>query len=265
MDLHTVTALVDARTEPVWQDGDAWLAGGTVLFSEPQPHLRRLLDLAGRRLAGAHRARRRRWRSPPPAPIAELSPAAGDELDRAVLPGVPGLLQDLERGHRRRQPVRRAAGRADDLAGRRAGRRLPAARPGRAAARCRSPTSSPATARTALRRRRAAALDHPAGARRWPARTAFRQGSLHAHGPLRGAGDRPRASPAGGLVADRDRRDRAGRSCCASRRAGRRAAAGGARRADPGDAYVDDVHGCPAWRRHLTRRFAEEIRAELAT
>jgi CO/xanthine dehydrogenase FAD-binding subunit len=46
MDLHTVTALVDARTEPVWQDGDAWLAGGTYLFSEPQPHLRRLLDLS---------------------------------------------------------------------------------------------------------------------------------------------------------------------------------------------------------------------------
>lgn len=26
-------------------DGDAWLAGGTWLFSEPQPHLRRLIDL----------------------------------------------------------------------------------------------------------------------------------------------------------------------------------------------------------------------------
>ncbi len=28
-----------------WRDGDAWLAGGTWLFSEPQPHLRRLVDL----------------------------------------------------------------------------------------------------------------------------------------------------------------------------------------------------------------------------
>lgn len=27
-------------------DGDAWLAGGTWLFSEPQPQLRRLIDLA---------------------------------------------------------------------------------------------------------------------------------------------------------------------------------------------------------------------------
>ncbi|MEU8615877.1 hypothetical protein AB0C29_48635, partial [Actinoplanes sp. NPDC048791] len=32
----------------------------------------------------------------------------------------------------------------------------------------------------------------------------------------------------------------------------------------PDDAYVDDVHGLPAWRRHLTARYAEEIRAELA-
>lgn len=31
---------------PDWQDGDAFLAGGTWLFSEPQPHLRRLIDLA---------------------------------------------------------------------------------------------------------------------------------------------------------------------------------------------------------------------------
>ncbi len=30
-----------------WQEGDSWLAGGTWLFSEPQPHLRRLLDLQG--------------------------------------------------------------------------------------------------------------------------------------------------------------------------------------------------------------------------
>jgi hypothetical protein len=32
----------------------------------------------------------------------------------------------------------------------------------------------------------------------------------------------------------------------------------------PHDAYYDDVHGLPAWRRHMTLLFAEEIRAELA-
>lgn len=45
MDLHTVEEIVDARTSGGWRPGDAWLAGGTWLFSEPQPHLRRLLDL----------------------------------------------------------------------------------------------------------------------------------------------------------------------------------------------------------------------------
>jgi CO/xanthine dehydrogenase FAD-binding subunit len=46
VDLHTVEEVVDARAYGQWRPGDAWLAGGTWLFSEPQPHLRRLLDLA---------------------------------------------------------------------------------------------------------------------------------------------------------------------------------------------------------------------------
>jgi CO/xanthine dehydrogenase FAD-binding subunit len=31
--------------DTVWTEGDSWLAGGTWLYSEPQAHLRRLLDL----------------------------------------------------------------------------------------------------------------------------------------------------------------------------------------------------------------------------
>jgi len=46
MDLHTVEEIVDGRTYAGWSPGDAWLAGGTYLFSEPQPHLRRLVDLS---------------------------------------------------------------------------------------------------------------------------------------------------------------------------------------------------------------------------
>src|SRR6266478_8846337 len=49
MDLNTITALVRPRRRddvPRWKDGDAWLAGGTWLFSEPPPCLRRLIDLA---------------------------------------------------------------------------------------------------------------------------------------------------------------------------------------------------------------------------
>ncbi|MFG2628606.1 FAD binding domain-containing protein [Streptomyces sp. NPDC048473] len=46
MDLNTVREVRDARIRAPWQPGDAWLAGGTYLFSEPQPHLRRLVDLS---------------------------------------------------------------------------------------------------------------------------------------------------------------------------------------------------------------------------
>jgi CO/xanthine dehydrogenase FAD-binding subunit len=48
MDLNTIDRVVHpaSRAElPVWTAGDAWLAGGTWLFSEPQEHLRRLVDL----------------------------------------------------------------------------------------------------------------------------------------------------------------------------------------------------------------------------
>jgi len=48
MDLNTITAVAHpaAREQlPVWTAGDAWLAGGTWLFSEPQAHLNRLIDL----------------------------------------------------------------------------------------------------------------------------------------------------------------------------------------------------------------------------
>jgi CO/xanthine dehydrogenase FAD-binding subunit len=48
MDLNTITAVAQPATReqlPVWTAGDAWLAGGTWLFSEPQVHLTRLIDL----------------------------------------------------------------------------------------------------------------------------------------------------------------------------------------------------------------------------
>jgi CO/xanthine dehydrogenase FAD-binding subunit len=47
VDLHTVQEFVGADRGAIeaWGPGDAWLAGGTWLFSEPQPDVRRLLDL----------------------------------------------------------------------------------------------------------------------------------------------------------------------------------------------------------------------------
>jgi CO/xanthine dehydrogenase FAD-binding subunit len=49
MDLNTITEISrpGKRSDlPTWRAGDAWLAGGTWLFSEPQPSLSRLIDLA---------------------------------------------------------------------------------------------------------------------------------------------------------------------------------------------------------------------------
>lgn len=49
MNLNTITDVRDATAVSggvsSWQEGDSWLAGGTWLYSEPQPHVRRLLDL----------------------------------------------------------------------------------------------------------------------------------------------------------------------------------------------------------------------------
>jgi CO/xanthine dehydrogenase FAD-binding subunit len=48
MDLNTIAEVARPKSRaqlPVWTAGDAWLAGGTWLFSEPQAHLRRLIDL----------------------------------------------------------------------------------------------------------------------------------------------------------------------------------------------------------------------------
>jgi CO/xanthine dehydrogenase FAD-binding subunit len=44
VDLNGVTEFAPA-TDAAWRDGDAWLGGGTWLFSQPQPRLSRLLDL----------------------------------------------------------------------------------------------------------------------------------------------------------------------------------------------------------------------------
>jgi CO/xanthine dehydrogenase FAD-binding subunit len=48
VDINTVTDVVKRPSEQPgsdWRDGDAWLAGGTWLFSDQQPAVRRLIDL----------------------------------------------------------------------------------------------------------------------------------------------------------------------------------------------------------------------------
>lgn len=48
MDLHLIEAVLRPRRRaeiPRWREGDVYLAGGTWVFSEPQPEARRLVDL----------------------------------------------------------------------------------------------------------------------------------------------------------------------------------------------------------------------------
>jgi CO/xanthine dehydrogenase FAD-binding subunit len=48
MDLNTVIDIARPRRRdelPAWRQGDAWLAGGTWLYSEPQPAVTRLIDI----------------------------------------------------------------------------------------------------------------------------------------------------------------------------------------------------------------------------
>jgi len=46
VDLNAVTEFAPATSDGAWRDGDAWLGGGTWLFSQAQPRVRRLLDLS---------------------------------------------------------------------------------------------------------------------------------------------------------------------------------------------------------------------------
>ncbi|MGW4754714.1 FAD binding domain-containing protein [Streptomyces chartreusis] len=52
MDLNTITEIIRRPSEQPgrdWHEGDAWLAGGTWLYSTEQPDLRRLIDLTALR------------------------------------------------------------------------------------------------------------------------------------------------------------------------------------------------------------------------
>src|ERR1700712_578500 len=49
VDITTIEDVIRAPVDPpgpLWRHGDAWLAGGTWLFSDRQPDVRRLIDLA---------------------------------------------------------------------------------------------------------------------------------------------------------------------------------------------------------------------------
>ncbi|WP_433293269.1 FAD binding domain-containing protein [Actinoplanes sp. CA-030573] len=259
MDLNTVTEVVSPAGPGQWRPGDAWLGGGTALFAEPRPHLSRLLDLT---TAGwpALTMRADGLEIAATCTIAELAASGHDIVERcchaflasfkiwnvatvggnlcAALPAGPmialGAALDGKclilgpEGERREVAVSEfVTGEATTVL--RDGELL------RSVHLPKLPLLSP---------------------------TAYRQASLHAHGR------------SGVLVIGR----RAGDGLAITVTAATRrpyvlrfpempepeVVQIAVTERIPEEAYVRDVHGLPAWRRHLTRLYAEEVRRELA-
>ncbi|MBC3841315.1 FAD-binding molybdopterin dehydrogenase [Streptacidiphilus sp. 4-A2] len=268
MDLNTVVEMRDARRRDTWRAGDAWLGGGTYLFSEPQPQIQRLIDLSRmgwepvRVTAGGDLeiaatctiaqlsgfARSAPWTA---APLFEqccraflaswkiwnMATVGGNLCNglpagpmislTAALDGVCELL--AQSGSTRRVPV------AEFVLG--AG--VKDLRPG-----------------DLLR-----SITVPA--RALAARTAFRQASLYGLGRS-GALLVGTLDPVGGgltltVTASTVRPIRLRFPLPPNADAVREAVEYGIRPEE----YFDDIHGLPEWRRHMTFRFAEEIRREL--
>ncbi|PYC87354.1 FAD-binding molybdopterin dehydrogenase [Streptomyces tateyamensis] len=268
MDLNTVVEVRDARRRDSWQAGDAWLGGGTYLFSEPQPGIRRLLDLsrmgwqplhedaaAGLEIAAtctvaqlSRWGRSARWRA---APLVEQCCRAflaswkiwnmatvGGNLCNALPAGpmisltaaLDGRCRLLgQDGGERTVPVDRF------VTG--AGRKV--LRPGELLRSVQLP------------------------ARALAARTAFRQASLYGLGRsgalLIGAVDPVDGELTLTVTAATVRPIRLRFPVAPNAAAVREALDEAIAPAD----YFDDIHGSPAWRRHLTYHFAEQIRREL--
>ncbi|MEU4425377.1 FAD binding domain-containing protein [Actinoplanes sp. NPDC024001] len=262
MDLNTVTEVISPARPGSWRPGDAWLGGGTALFGEPRPHISRLLDLTA---AG--------W--------TPLRVHDDGSVEIAATCTVAELADGLGRYDIVRQCCHAflASFKIWNVAT--VGGNLCAALPA-------GPMISLSVALDATllligpdgTQRRVPAADFVTGdgttvlrdgellrslhlpAAAFTVRTAYRRGSLHRHGRsavlLIG-----RAEPAGGLtltVTAATRRPHVLRFPSPPRAD----ELAGALAAIPASEYVDDVHGRPVWRQHLTRHYAARIVAELS-
>ena len=192
------------------------------------------------------------------------------QLDRgaavqSMLPVVSCVVQDLEHGDRRRQSLHGAAGGTDDLADRGARWRVHDLDAGRRrAARCGARFRVGAAAQRARAGRTASRSSTCRSRRCAGARPSGRFRSARSAAPaalLIGT-----LSPDGGDVhSDRHGGDAASDPAVVSRHADARRAAREARsRYSASISITTTFTASPAWRRHMTLQFAEEIRAELA-
>ncbi|MBH5333445.1 FAD binding domain-containing protein [Streptomyces pactum] len=271
MDLNTVREVVDARTQAPWRTGDAWLAGGTHLYAEPRPQLRRLRDLGtldwapltvtprgleiaatctiaqllafatadgpwphARALAArcchAFSSSFKVWNTATVGGNLCLALPAGPMISlAAALDGVC-LLHGTD-GTQRRLPVTAFV----------TGPGVTALRPGELLRSVTLP-AGPLTARTAYRR---------AALRPYGRSAALVTGTHH-----------PRS---GGLTVNLSAATPRPVRLVFTRPPGERPLRTAVRGALDRTGVVDDVHGAPDWRRHLTTALAEEIRRELLT
>ncbi|MFF4901176.1 FAD binding domain-containing protein [Streptomyces sp. NPDC001068] len=268
MDLNTVMEIRDARNPAPWRPGDAWLGGGTYLFSEPQPHLRRLVDLG-----------RTGWRPFARTPDGSLEIAATCTVARLsrsaaamTVPAAP-LFEQCCRAFLASFKIWNTAtvggnlcnalpaGPMISLTAALDGRCLLIAQDG---SRRRVPVTAFVTgagrkdlAEGELLR----SVTLPAGS--LDCRTAFRQASLYGLGRsgvlVIGVLDPADGSFALTVTASTVRPVRLWFPLPPT--AGALRTAIGSAVAE--DEWSDDIHGLPEWRRHMTFRLAEEIRREL--
>ncbi|ROS74468.1 FAD binding domain-containing protein [Cellulomonas sp. PhB143] len=278
MDMSTVTDVVATSDPHQWREGDAWLAGGTVLYSYGTDRLRRLLDVSG---AG--------W-EPLVADDDGLEIAAtctiarlwdlGRAAARAAHPGWSAL--DLVRPCCDAFVASFKIWTMSTVGGNV----------------CTSLPAGPMTSLTASldgvaeiwspgdRTRRLPVVDLVTGdmrndlrpgellrairlpARALRARTAFRRLSLSERGRsgvlVIGRVDRPDDGGALVVTVTASTRRPVQLRFAAGTHPGPDALAAAIDAAIADDLYHDDVHGHPAWRKDMTYRLAEEVRAELA-
>ncbi|MFC9862139.1 MULTISPECIES: FAD binding domain-containing protein [unclassified Streptomyces] len=270
MDLHTVRDVRDARIPAPWRPGDAWLAGGTYLFSEPQPHLRRLVDLSRMGWEPVRRLPDGSVETAATCTVAELS-----RFGRGCGARAAPLFEQCCRAFLASFKIWNMATVGGNL--------------------CNGLPAGPMISLTAaldgecllqaqdgsLRRPRVVDFVVGAGlkdlgegellrsvtlpARAMASRTAFRQASLYGLGRsgalVIGVLDPVDGSLSVTVTAATVRPFRLWFPLPPDARELRNALEGAVGDAD----WFDDIHGLPAWRRHMAFRLAEEIRRELTT
>jgi CO/xanthine dehydrogenase FAD-binding subunit len=269
MDLNTVLEVCDGRDQAPWRPGDAWLGGGTYLFSEPQPHLRRLRDLSR---MGWEPVRRRPDGSVEIAATCTITQLSrfGQALDARAAP----LIEQCCRAFLASFKIWNMAtvggnlcnalpaGPMISLAAALDGRCLLRAQDGSERVVAVADFVTGAGAKDLAEGELLRSITLPA--RAMASRTAFRQASLYGLGRsgalVIGAADPFDGSLAVTITAATVRPFRLSFAAPPAAGALRAAIEAAVRESD----WYDDIHGLPAWRRHMTLRQAEEIRSELA-